>query len=153
VVVRLVRIQDGGRLRFAVACDRALCRAVRAAFMETVLSALRRRAHRQGVADGRSGAVVCVQRFGGALNLNVHFHALVLDGVFHREPGRERPAFRAARRKGEADLAERSPAQAGVRADSIAGRRTVRVGRRRPQILHHFAVVPGLHAVSQAEPR
>jgi hypothetical protein len=148
-------------LRFAVAFDRALCRAVRAAFMETVLSALRRRARRQGVADGRSGAVVCVQRFGGALNLNVHFHALVLDGVFHREPGRERPAFRAARRMGEADLAEvlqtvtakvlaalcrhglspddetgalfdlaeRSPALAGVQADSIAGRRAVRVGR------------------------
>jgi hypothetical protein len=93
-------------LRFAVAFDRALCRAVRGAFMDGVLSALRRRARRQGVADGRSGAVVCVQRFGGALNLNVHFHALVLDGVFHRAAGRERPAFRAARRMGEADLAE-----------------------------------------------
>ena len=34
--------------------------------------------------DGRSGAVVVVQRFGGALNLNVHFYALVLDGVFAR---------------------------------------------------------------------
>jgi hypothetical protein len=116
-------------LRFTVAFDRTLCRAVRAAFMGAVLSALRRRARRQGVADGRPGAVVCVQRFGGALNLNVHFHALVLDGVFHREPGRERPVFRAAQRMGEDDLAERSPALAGVQADSIAGRRTVRVGR------------------------
>jgi hypothetical protein len=34
--------------------------------------------------DGRSGAVAIVQRFGGALNLNVYFHALVLDGVFAR---------------------------------------------------------------------
>jgi len=25
-------------------------------------------------------------RFGGALNLNVHIHALVLDGVFARDP-------------------------------------------------------------------
>ena len=40
---------------------------------------LRRRARRQGVADGRSGAVVCVRHFGGAVKLNVHFHALVLD--------------------------------------------------------------------------
>ena len=27
-----------------------------------------------------------IQRFGGALNLNVHFHTLVVDGVFGREP-------------------------------------------------------------------
>lgn len=40
------------------------------------------RARRDGVVDGRSGAVAIVQRFGGALNLNVHLHALVLDGVF-----------------------------------------------------------------------
>ena len=32
--------------------------------------------------DGRGGAVSIVQRFGAALNLNVHVHALVLDGVF-----------------------------------------------------------------------
>jgi len=93
-------------LRFAVAFDRELCRAVRKVFMDTVLAELRRRARRQGIADGRSGAVVCVQRFGGSLNLNVHFHALVLDGVFHREPGAGRPAFRAARRLSEADLSD-----------------------------------------------
>jgi hypothetical protein len=29
--------------------------------------------------------VTSVQRFGGALNLHVHFHTLVLDGVFVRE--------------------------------------------------------------------
>jgi hypothetical protein len=34
------------------------------------------------------GAVVVIQRFGGALNLNVHFHALVPDGVFAGEPGK-----------------------------------------------------------------
>ena len=38
-------------------------------------------------ADGRGGAVVVVQRFGGALNLNVHLHALVLDGVFTNDAG------------------------------------------------------------------
>jgi hypothetical protein len=31
------------------------------------------------------GAVTFVQRFGGSLNLNVHFHVLVLDGVFTRD--------------------------------------------------------------------
>lgn len=31
---------------------------------------------------GKTAAVTFVQRFGGAINLNVHFHALFLDGVF-----------------------------------------------------------------------
>jgi hypothetical protein len=34
--------------------------------------------------------VIVVQRFGGALNLNVHLHALVLDGVFASGVGRPR---------------------------------------------------------------
>jgi hypothetical protein len=33
---------------------------------------------------GSERAIIVVQRFGGALNLNVHLHALVLDGVFAR---------------------------------------------------------------------
>ena len=35
--------------------------------------------------DGRGGAVAILQRFGGALNLNVHIHALVVDGVFAKD--------------------------------------------------------------------
>ena len=146
------------RLRFLVAFDRELCRAVRAIFVGTVLAELRRRARRQGVADGRSGAVVCVQRFGGALNLNVHFHALVLDGVFHEPQPGVRPAFRVARRLDAAALddvlqavrvkilgllrrrghlpeepgpdAADPPASllAGLAASSIAGRQVSRVG-------------------------
>jgi 3-oxoacyl-(acyl-carrier-protein) synthase len=34
------------------------------------------RAQRDGIADGRGGAVAVIQRFGRALNLNVHIHAL-----------------------------------------------------------------------------
>lgn len=33
---------------------------------------------------GHCGAVTFVQRFGDALNLNAHFHSLVLDGVYAR---------------------------------------------------------------------
>ena len=36
--------------------------------------------------DARTGAVTLIQRFGGALNLNVHFHMLVLDGVYLERP-------------------------------------------------------------------
>jgi hypothetical protein len=51
-------------------------------YVRAVLGWLRRRARRSGVIDGRGGAVAIVQRFGAALNLNVHIHALVMDGVF-----------------------------------------------------------------------
>jgi hypothetical protein len=53
--------------------------------MRAVLGWLRRRAQLEDVADGRGGAVAVIQRFGGALNLNVHIHALVLDGVFAKD--------------------------------------------------------------------
>jgi hypothetical protein len=53
-------------------------RGVRAA----VLGWYRRRARRAGWANGHSGSVTVIQRFGSGLQLNVHGHALVLDGVF-----------------------------------------------------------------------
>ena len=67
--------------------DHDLCRAVSGVAIRAVLGFLHRRARHKGVADGRSGAVVVVQRFGGALNLNLHLHALVLDGVFTNDDG------------------------------------------------------------------
>jgi len=51
----------------------------------------RRRGRMQGV-HGRAGTVTFVQRFGSALNANLHLHVLVPDGtfdddgVFHRLP-------------------------------------------------------------------
>ena len=53
-------------------------------YVRAVLGWYRRQARTRGVPGGRGGAVVIVQRFGSALNLNVHLHALVLDGVFTR---------------------------------------------------------------------
>jgi hypothetical protein len=73
------------RVRYALAWDHALCRAVVAVFVRAVLGWYRRQARRTGVSNGRGGTVVIVQRFGSALNLNVHLHALVLDGVFARD--------------------------------------------------------------------
>jgi hypothetical protein len=70
------------RLRYRLAFDHALCRAVLGVFVRAVLGWYRRRARRTGIADGRSGTVTVVQRFGSGLELNVHFHALGLDGVF-----------------------------------------------------------------------
>jgi hypothetical protein len=54
-------------------------------------------------ARGVTGAVTLIQRFGSALNLNVHFHMLVLDGVYRRE-GEGRLRFVPVPALGEAEL-------------------------------------------------
>ena len=59
------------RLRYILAWDHALCRAVSGVFVRAVLGWLRRRARHAGVPGGRGGAVAIIQRFGAALNLNV----------------------------------------------------------------------------------
>ena len=70
------------RLRYALAWDHRLCRAVLAVFIRAVLSFERRRTERRGIPGGAGGAVTAIQRFGSALNMNVHFHTLVAQGVF-----------------------------------------------------------------------
>ncbi len=84
------------RVRYVLAWDHALCRAVVAVYMRAVFGWLRQQARARGVRDGRAGAVVIVQRFGSALNLNVHLHAMVMDGVFTRD-ARGDVRFHAAR--------------------------------------------------------
>ena len=74
------------RLRYQLAWNHDVCRGVVAVFLRAVLGLPRARACDTGVADGRGGAVAVIQRFGGSLNLNLHVHALVLDGVFTRNP-------------------------------------------------------------------
>jgi Putative transposase len=40
-------------------------------------------------ATAHTGAVTVIQRFGSALNLNVHYHMLFLDGVYAEERDEE----------------------------------------------------------------
>jgi hypothetical protein len=56
-------------------------------------------------ATGETGAVTLVQRFGSALNLNVHFHMLFLDDA-HRVDGADPPAFCPAAAPGANELQE-----------------------------------------------
>ena len=81
VLIRQWVIPFPYRIRFLLAFDPKLCCGVRPIFVRCVQGSLARRACEQGVASQRAEAVVFVQRFGGALNLNLYFHALVLDGV------------------------------------------------------------------------
>src|SRR5712691_11231947 len=74
------------RLRYLLAWDHGLSRAVLAIHARALLQFYRQHAERHGIPAGRSGTVTVIQRFGGGLNLNVHFHTLALDGVFARSP-------------------------------------------------------------------
>jgi len=56
--------------------------AVLGVFVRALLDFYRRQARRCGVRAGHTGTLTVIQRFGGGLNPNVHFHTLVLDGVF-----------------------------------------------------------------------
>jgi hypothetical protein len=83
-------------LRYVLARRPALCGAVRRVFLRAVFSFYRARGASVGAPNGRTGAVNRIQRFGSALNLNVHFHALVLDGVYTAASPFARPEFHEA---------------------------------------------------------
>ncbi len=72
-------------LRFHVARDESLLASLRATFVRSVRSWLRRKARALGVRDALTGAVVFTQRFSSRLLLCPHFHAVFPDGVFAQD--------------------------------------------------------------------
>lgn len=70
------------RLRFLAARDKRVASRLLELFTRVLFAWQRRSARRMGVSEPRTAGVTVVQRFGGAINLNVHFHTLVPDGVF-----------------------------------------------------------------------
>jgi hypothetical protein len=70
------------RLRYLLAWNHALCRAVLGVYVRALLGFQCSQARGRGIRNGHAGSLTVIQRFGGGLNLNVHFHTLVLDGVF-----------------------------------------------------------------------
>jgi hypothetical protein len=75
------------RVRYLLARQPELVTLVLGCFLRVVQGHLRRRAPRAGFSGGAAGAVTFVQRFGDALNLHVHFHALLPDGVWTEADG------------------------------------------------------------------
>jgi len=69
------------RLRYQMAWNHGLSRAVLRVYTRVLLDVYAR-----GVPGGRTGSVTVMQRAGSGLNVNLHFHTLVLDGVFTEEP-------------------------------------------------------------------
>ena len=79
-------------LRYRCAYDAKLTTSVLGAFLRALFAELRRRIRRdQDVRAEQCGAVTFVQRFGSAMNLNLHFHTLALDGAFLYEARGDRP--------------------------------------------------------------
>ncbi len=81
-------------LRYRLAYDSSLVRDVLQIFVRTIFAFIRRAAgipasNRQA----RCGAVAFIQRFSDALNLDPHFHLLVLDGLYVPDDKGE-PVFR-----------------------------------------------------------
>ena len=72
-------------LRYAMARDPKLTSVVLKTFLSAVSWWIRKRLRQQNVQGlCKTGSVTAIQRFDSALALNVHFHALVLDGAYGR---------------------------------------------------------------------
>jgi hypothetical protein len=78
-------------LRFLLATDPEALTRVLGIVYRTISGYILKKARLTRV-SGATRAVTLIQRFGSAFNLNIHFHALVLDGAYL--VGTEPPVFR-----------------------------------------------------------
>jgi len=93
-------------LRLTLARRADALSAVGRIFVEEIFRWQRERAREWGIAQSRSGAVQFPQRFGGSLNLNVHYHVVVPDGVFTRLTAAEHAEFHRLGQPDPTDLAD-----------------------------------------------
>ena len=73
-------------LRYLIAYDNQALNELIKIFIATIFSYLRRKANKPGC-QLYPGAVTFIQRFGSALNLNLHLHSQISDGVYEKRPG------------------------------------------------------------------
>ena len=74
------------RLRYHLERDPAEQNVALHFFLSTIERVLRQRSPGAGAAS-RLGAVVFIHRFGALLNTHLHFHCVVVDGVFDADAG------------------------------------------------------------------
>jgi hypothetical protein len=94
-------------LRYRLAWDYALCPAVLGLYARALLACYARTARAHGIPEGRTGTVTVIQRFGSGLQLNVHFHTLVLHAPL--PPLQRPPGSRCRGSQGPPHLAQRPP--------------------------------------------
>ena len=81
-------------VRYGLAYKPELVTGVLSIFIRIISNWLVKRARIDGI-HGKPGAITFVQRFGGAINLNVHMHSLFMDGVYYKK-GDELKFYRVA---------------------------------------------------------
>jgi hypothetical protein len=80
-------------LRLLLARNPRASSAVGGLFVREISHWQREQAGLSGIRDARTGAICFPQRFGGSLNLDVHYHVAVPDGVFTCPSGDDRAIF------------------------------------------------------------
>jgi hypothetical protein len=94
-------------LRFLMARDSKLMSLVLAIVNKSITRLYRRKAKSELALTGvlKTGAVTFIQRYGSSLNLNIHFHILVIEGVWSDKDAKDLNANPATKAK----LAELTP--------------------------------------------
>lgn len=72
------------KLRYLMAYNPKLTNKILSVFINKISSYQKLKAKKCGIKVAKPGSVTFIQRFGSALNLNVHFHTLFADGVFYK---------------------------------------------------------------------
>jgi hypothetical protein len=72
-------------LRSMISTDPKLISVVSNVFIRSVNRWLKQQARKMSVTDAVPGSITFIQRFGGGLQLNPHYHSLFLDGVYYRK--------------------------------------------------------------------
>jgi hypothetical protein len=70
--------------RFLLSSNPKLLSTALGIYHRLIGSFYKKRAKKSHLKDPKVGAISVIQRFGGALNLNVHFHTLFMDGVYYQ---------------------------------------------------------------------
>ena len=68
--------------RFILSSDQKLLNTVLQIFNRAISTHYKRKAKSKKFKLSQTGSVTAIQRFGGAVNLNIHFHTLFMDGVY-----------------------------------------------------------------------
>ena len=69
-------------MRFRLAIDPPLLSAMLKIFLQTLFAWQRKRGRKIGLVQGETGSVSGLQRMGSFLNVNIHIHAILPDGLF-----------------------------------------------------------------------
>lgn len=72
------------QLRYLMACNQGLTNASLKIFIQAVSSYQKKKAKDLGFKNVQTGSILFIQRFGSALNLNIHGHAVFADGIFYK---------------------------------------------------------------------